>query len=1021
MGFLLRKSHFLVFTILALCGMGVVSYSSLPVSLYPVTDAPVARTTLYFEGASLPFSRSWGRKFESAIKTIKDVNYLESRYKQGKVFYYVHFNWHADRDEVKKSLEAMAASFAARLPDHLPNPVTDMFDASLENYVVIKPYNGEVDKIAKLLEENLLPQLEAIDGVSRAWLSKPFDEAVEVQVNPYKLIENGVEFNEVNRTLTTHRFDKKLGDFDTDGSGAVAVSINRQVDSPEQLAQLPVFSAAGAPLKLSDVADVSVHREKASRFFMYDNKEVLGLAIWPEPTADLYSVAGEFKQKIISFVEPYAEVKIINDPGVFIDKAIINIIYAVLLGIAGATVVVLIFYRKLTPVLLIFISIPLSLGVSVMVMMWLGVGINILSLGAVSICIGMILDSVVLMIDNIYGAEQDQQSPLARISEIVSGTAPTLLAAIATSVVIYLPLLYTAPMVAALLGDIALVAIAILLVSYVISVFFVPAIMVGLLNLGWVKIKTKAESADAGLFKPVMKWYFRKAWLSGLITVAALGFSIYAVYYVLPGLSKEIIASPKAEIMDVEIRFSASGLSGERRAALLQSPVNLVTGLVGDAAASIFVDVRQNSAYISVRLKDYQQFDHYFERLKSALKPTDEYAVDISPWITSALKVSNDPHLSFLFHDRGNGRDYAAAALGFLKQLDGVERARMVPNGRTHQTYNLELKSAIARQVAGHDVGIAETESVLNQVKYMVQPYKLYDLHTEQGNVPLTLSLSEHSNIYEAMATVPVKYNDQLVLLDDLFNVKPDKLWSEYYAYNGQPFVRVNLHLKQQLRNEAGVEQVKAQMLAHLQQSIDISEDDFVVLDTLADTNQSLVSLTQALTLSVVLVLLILVYHFEGVLRAVIAMSPVIYAVCGAMLALLLFDLSLSLNALLGIMILTGLCVNNAIILIDKYDANMTTGLTHLDALVLSISQRSKALWVTNLTTIVGMLPLAIGFGPGKDIVKPLGTSVSVGLLFSTLLTVLTVPTFFRLFANARQKQAVNRETLQLKEASYDI
>ncbi|MFU2510111.1 efflux RND transporter permease subunit [Pseudoalteromonas sp. ASV78] len=1016
MNLAIRNPLFSLTLTLLLLVVGMVVLPRLDVALYPDADSPMARSTLFYEADIEDFIDNKGLKFEKAIRGLDGVEYVEAKYMNGKVYYHVYFRLRVDVSLAKRNLHALVLSFAAQLPEYLPEPVTDVINAGTENYVILKPHDMSVTQLSHRIEHELIPMIDNINGVARTSISEPVEESIIIQINPFKVLDLGFSVRQIAEKLETYRFNAQLGAFTQTEYGRVVVSSAHRPQSLSDIENIVIGKYYDSPIYLHEVASITKHIKRSQRVFMHEGEEVLALGMWPDVSANLYQVSKSFQQTVFKQMDGIAEVIILNDPREFIEKAVKNILYSVLSGIISAGVIVLFFYRRLTPFVQISLSMPLAIGIAFIFMYPLGIGINILSIGAIGLTIGMVVDSAILVIDAILKQAKITADVNQRVAIALKRIGPTLVASNVTSIAIYLPLLFSVPQVYGLLFDIAMVAIILLIVSMLVSLFFIPALYIKFTSpkaLDTQKVQKEFTTMENGLMSSFIAKTFEKKWFSFLIIFSALSVSGGGIYLLFPKLEKEVIAQPKAEIIDIYIGFSVDGLAFSEKANYLSELNDTAKSLLGSDLKSIYWDIRKSEAYISIKLNSYKTFERNFKALTKHIKSNDDYTIMIDPWITSSLKISAKDHVNLLMSGREEARALATKVYQFSQEHPWVKGVKMTPNNLKNNNIDIKFRELFASSNVSV-INLDLSYELLSELQYSVEPVEVFDIRQDNRAIKVKLVSGEIEKNLNELQYMPMLIENETFLADEIYTIESKQRWRDYFAYNGREFSQLKVELKPKYANRHHIDMMERSLSQFINDTD--SHTSYLFIDEFKKRESSINSLVFSLLFSVALVVVVLIGHFGRWKPVLICLSAIMFSIFGAMLMLLLLQYPLSLNGMLGLMILSGLSVNNIIIMLEIF--NHQSKFCHsFPSLVLhTLKQRLQALLVTNLTTIIGMLPIAIGFGPAKDIVKPLGITVCYGLIISTLLILITIPAFLRFL-----QPATSTVSSQMKDDSLVV
>ena len=1004
MFFLISRFKFIIFTTLFLVAVGALSVQFLPISLYPMVNKPTVRVTIPTDQDVHTFYKEWGQKIESSLQSIENVTYVEGTYQQQRVRLFVHFNWDVLPDTAKRDVETIISFYQAQLPKYLPPARVDFYDPSSENYVTVTSDEYSNDELSQLLRSGLKPQLDAIEGVAASLVSQVNVPYVSIRLKPYKMAEYGITLEEVLDTLQYHEYDYKLGQFDSQEYGKIDVKFQQAFRSLQQLKDVKVQSVLGRAITIEDIAIIDHQTEKQERFFFLNEDAVVAIAIWPEPDANLYQVSERFQQVVNNFVDSYAEVIVLNNPKKFIEEAIVSIAYALVIGMFTAALIVTLFYRRLHTIVLIVISMPMALGIGLLVMKFMGVGLNLLSLGGMSISIGIVVDSAIVVIDRIERQrKQNGHINVKALLNSIENVAPPILASAMTSLVVFMPLAFTEPMISTILKDIALVTVAILLASVFLSLFFIPACYLAFFNLGQgkhspeplqAKPKVAKESLTFRLTLTTVEFFQRHGLIRNLILISVIVGCVYGSEFYSQRIKTEIVAKPKAEIIDIEVNFKDLGLTKEDKLALLAPMRKILGEQLGEEIKYIYSDVRTNLAYLSLHLTSYKRYEYVLNKLPDLIKSDEQVDVNFSGWVTSSLNVKDYASSTISFADESELVNRQLSQLTYLyakERSDIVRRAKNQPGDRQANSLSVEPKYQTIEHLFSEQDYHDGIEKIQDYVSYATESRKLYDVRLDGELIPLKIGIEQTKNRVEQIEQVPLLAGEQVMFIQDLVRFRETKEWNNYYSQDSKLRFQVEIWFKD-TTSQVQISEFYKELEQKLSEHINSNNLPMLYTDSQAEIKAGLKSIVFALVLSVVLVFLIILLQFNEIIKSLIVLSVILFGVFGALIALYSLNSTISINSLLGMLILVGLTVNNSILLLDQYSRELQSGLSQARSIVTSLFIRMKALVVTNLTTIAGMMPLVIGFGPGEDILKPLGISVALGLLVATLLTIIFVP-----------------------------
>ncbi|AZZ97409.1 efflux RND transporter permease subunit [Pseudoalteromonas sp. R3] len=996
MQFLANRYKFYAICFLGLFCIGVFQSFRLPISLYPQVQKPSIRVIIPIQEDSHRFYQYWGKKIEASLLAVEGVDEVEATYRQGRVILYARFDWNVEARVAKREVSTVIAFYQAQFPDFWPQSKITYSDPSSENYIAVSSTHYDKVTLSAILKAKVLPELERIEGVDSAWISSTGQEYLSVKVRPRDIIHFNLSFDAVKDALLSHEANKRMGLLATSSESKTLVVANSTFGGLENLKRIVVGANQNIPIRLSDVADVSWYSEEQQRSFYYTGEEVVAIAIWPEPGANIYDISTRFQHVINEQIEEVGTVIVLNSPLSFIKEALLNIMVALAIGMLATSLLVYLFYRSIPTTLLVSLSMPMALGMSCILMDILGVGINLISLGAMSISIGMVVDSCVIMIDRIkQHAHSAQHHTLTEtVLQSLHEVRPVILASTITSVIVFLPLAFTEHLVASLLSDIVMVTTSILISSIFISLILIPSLYL-LIHQKIAEPNTQRYTTELqNQLSHVMYTYTQvidnKPHLAKMLIAIILFVCVLLTTTILPQLKTEVIAQPRAEIIDVDLEFPREDLSQSAKQKIFTPVVEEVERLTGAYIKYTYLDVRPSNVYISLHLKSYTDSEHVIALLKEAVQHGSLPTLGIEPWVTSSLKYDTPATLKLTFTDveESNNRLYMQQIKSrFSKEL-WVSRVKEHPRNTLQSINELSINYNELNIVSGTKLYEREKNSILEFAKHAIEPQKLFDVNFGAGTKELKLSIEPSGYDKQGIYDLPLIVNNQEVFLDQLIDIEGKKIWREFYSHNTHKRFELSLWLT----DEQKPEQVQSQIIHFLKTENALQVVPVLFEDTMKETKSALRSTYQSFALSVILVFIILLYQFHNARNVLIILSIVPVAIAGSASFLFLFDSTLSLNSLLGMLILVGLSINNSILLLDSFQKQRQDNIAPAVAAATSVVNRFRSMMITNFTTVVAMLPLVIGFGPGKDVLKPLGISLSFGLLTATFMAMLLIP-----------------------------
>jgi len=969
----------------------------------------------------LNFRDNIGRKMEQTLKSLNGVVNVDAQYEPDIATFMVKFDWGVDSEQAYQLTASSAAIYQSLLPSNAPKIKSSYYDPGLELYVAVKSKGKSAEELSLLLKKRLEPKLKNIQGISSVYISPVLDKEISIKVDQHLLAAHHLSMVDIVEHISQARFDYSLGVLQAyEDQPELRVVYENNRDSVSKLKSLPILIDAGKILKLGDIAKISLQVRAQDRVFKLNGESVIAIAAWPLPNTDIYNIAHLFEQEVTREIGKDGSVSIINSPIKYIDDSIEQMSIAVLFGMCFAGLSVGLAFRTMRLASIIVLTMPLSIMVSVCFLHLSGVGINIITISAVGIAIGMVVDPAVFVVDRIrfaLSAESNTNSNLAEVVEsAVKQSYGSVFSTTLSTVAVFLPLAFTQPVVKALLGDFVIVITCLLLTSLFVSLLVVPTLIVLCYRNSSVRLKvTTSESRWlAQIPKSLsLERLLQNKYVTFPFFVMVVISSCWSVYLLSYDVKREIVAQPLPNIIDVSLNFTSSELDFDARMGLFDPVYKIIESHSGDSVKFMFSDIRKDVAYLSLHLKDNNNAEELIGKLKTLVPPTDSYDVDISPWVSASLKVEDLPNVRIFF--TGLPHEQSVEMLkktnDFLRSYEGVIKVKTYPSTRTNDLLNVKIKDDVLAWLDGEGKYLNYLEQLNNIVKYSVAPGYMYDINSNAYDIPVMLQLGEHrSKSVEQLENVPIEINGDIFKLSQLADFTVTEKNTKYFSRNSADVYLLEVWLSRTIIHS---EPYMLELLNNVpgidMNYVNVSSTDLEVMDNVS-------SLIYALYAALILVLLILLLDLVKIPYVVIALSTLPTGIIGAALALYSFESTLSVTSLVGLIMLAGLSVNNSIFIIHglKQIKSIQPDMSAALKVVAAVRMRLNAVVVTSLSTLCAMLPLALGFGNSGPITQPLGLVMFGGGLTSALFSLTLTPVLLYWYESYAHKNVVKMSMLDL-------
>jgi HAE1 family hydrophobic/amphiphilic exporter-1 len=963
----------------------------------------------------------------NALQGLSGVDTVQSTSSQGASLVVVLFKDGIDLKAAQQDVNTAIAGARPFLPPSVPSSTVQTFST---NSIPILVYAISADEslgdLAGQLRGQALPKLKGLAGVSSVVITGAPTDEVEVTLDPLKLIAAGVSPAQVASALQQASIVQSIGSL-RNGNATIPLQVTGSLTSIDQITGItvaPPSKTSKKPVTVGDVATAQLVSVPADTITRTNGKPTIGLQVTKGPNANTVAVANEVKDALPDIkgaIGHGIDVQPISDQATPITQAIGDILREGLLGAVFAVGVILLFLRSARATVVAAVSIPLSLMVALIVLWWQGITLNILTLGGMMVAIGRVVDDSIVVLENISRHVSEGEKPLVAgftgAREITGAVASSTL----TTVAVFLPIAFLTGIAGSFFRPFALTVVVALLASLVVAVTVVPLLAGRLLPA------VNAKGAERRLaynwmqriYVPTIKWATGHRLISLGIATAIFICSMALI----PLLRVNLLDQSSSPQFPIAITMPDNSTLADTDAQT-QRVENLIRGVPGITAfqatvgglsdpfappGTVPADPTQAQVLVLVANGEY---DTALQGVKRALQgysgpakvevgqaqsssnaSSSQMQVDVRATDPATLQAANEAVLAALSNVNGVA-DLKSNLVASKPQYQLVPTAKLGASGLTILQLGLIVAQAIN--------GIVATQAILPQgpVTVRVQlPPGLADTADTLSHLPIPTAAGPVP--LSTLATIQEVTGPQSV---NRVNGDRDATITGTITGNNTTAVQGNVNAAlSKVQPPGGVTVTTGGVFQQL--------------------NTVLTQFVLALLAAIALVYLIMVATFRSLLKPLVLLVSIPFAATGAIIALVITDTSLSLPGLIGILMLTGIVVTNAIVLLDLVEQYRERGLNLHDALIEGGRHRLRPILMTAFATMLALAPLAVTGGGGgvggAFISAPLAIVVIGGLFTSTLLTLVLVPVLYSLasrFTGAR----TNRELDAMLDAAED-
>ncbi len=979
--------------VLALAVFGFSSLLSLRLELMPDMDMPIMMVMTIYPGADPESVEALvSGEIEGQVASLSGVDSVMSYSQENMSMVLLQYDYSVDTNDAYLDLRAALDITAASLPEECQEPMVLQMDINAMPSIMYSVSTTDGTDAFSVVNDTIVPELEAVSTVADVEVTGGREHYIRILLDEEALNQYGLSMNQIAQSIAATDFTIPLGSLEQ-GSQSISAISTSENQTVQELQRIPLFTSVGSMIQLSDVAQVGWSQKDPDSISRFNGEDTISVSVTKNQTAGTIGMVNDVKKVMNRMLEQNSNLMmdISMDMSEQILEAVGSVASTLLMGVILSMIILFLFFGDWKASLIVGSSMPISLLVTVIVMAVAGFSLNMITLGALVIAIGMMVDSSIVVLESCFRSKDRMPDFKEASLQGARGVVGSIIASTITTIVVYLPLCLQEGLTGQIFGQLGYTIIFAMLASLISAMTLVP------LFFSLFKPKEKKELKINSVLEGMRNGYdvFERKLLKKKKTCVLLAVVLLVLSFVLARFMDTVLMPSMDEGM---VSISATFRSGTKVSEVderMQRLEDMVTS--HEDVENYTLTIQKGSASITANLKD--------DRKMTSQEVADQWIAETSDIVDAQLEIQVSSQMSAMMTT-------GAAASITLESTD-LDDMKEAVNLLEDSIWSIPGVLNVSNSAGETATQIRVVVDPLDAMSHGMTPVQVAGALYSMISGTEAMTVTSDGEEYSAYLEFPEgTYDDASRLLGaSISGVPLSEMASLQYTDSQQTIMKTDgkytltvnatclsddqMGIQEQMEELA--EQTSLPNTVELAQN---SMDEMMV--------ESFTALGWAIAAAMFLVFLVMAMQFESPKYSLMVMLSIPFSLIGSLGLLFITGEPISMTSLMGIMMLVGIVVNNGILYVDGVN-ELRMRMPVEDALIRSGQTRLRPILMTTLTTVISMIPMAMGIGSGTEMMSGMAIIIIGGLVASTLLILVLMPVFYLLVYGRSKKERRER------------